>query len=682
MFSPNFSKSLSSSKLCVAIGNSQIKVAVANPEKHVSSSITATNEMFLDENTIIQILPLGELVTSPHDENDDDCTSKTKTTSPCSSLNDLSFLLPTRIAFPKRYNRDSEEGFSDVLNSCCFIGNHDECFSSQSSPCLNPHHVIYDIKKLFAISFSNINDSTIITTNQSQDNYFTFKVILPSNSQHIEDHFPSTASTTPNLESPRIQIDSEMSLTPLQVLRCIYSLVRSLIEKYLRQEFAQQQEKFLQNLELQVILSVPNSFTDRARQAWKDSATLSGFNVLRCISSSVSAAVAYGLQKLCSISRILVLDWGSDFKCCDMLLEEQVFENLGYKSYSEFGGEGIVKLLMKKCQERFQQMTNQCGGRKIDEDPRAFLRLRHSCEQAIVELSEMSKFNIYKNRSDKYTIRLKKLIDGFDFEWTLSLNDFESMLTHSGIIDQALFKLQQFMTSQVKFHPQYSQIPFDRVILCGGCMQIPFMKNQILQFLCPATNLTNSSFTTTTTTESLLSNSLIIHDSVHPQQAVVRGAAIQSLLLTISKPLLTHCLISYILPLSIGVEIQNGFMHVVIPRNTWYPCRKELTLNEMLVQEGNVIRIRVFEGERVLCRDNHELGEVELENIPAMVGDKIDVNISIYCNENADLEVTAHALGMKNTVFISQQTNRLTEEEIAEMIELAEKFKVEDYNKN
>lgn len=62
--------------------------------------------------------------------------------------------------------------------------------------------------------------------------------------------------------------------------------------------------------------------------------------------------------------------------------------------------------------------------------------------------------------------------------------------------------------------------------------------------------------------------------------------------------------------------------------------------------------------------------------------DKIDVNISIYCNENADLEVTAHALGMKNTVFISQQTNRLTEEEIAEMIELAEKFKVEDYNKN
>ncbi|KAG2392526.1 hypothetical protein C9374_011251 [Naegleria lovaniensis] len=631
--------------VAIDMGNSQIKVAMAIP--------TSKDYDEMDFQELVQILPINELLEdSPNQVGLNSNDSKFIS----------SFSMPNVIAFPGleegTFTADATTDFEpNTFLKSFIIGDqvlqHEFFSQSQTNsstqqvnvtPPLNPHHIIYDLKKFFLPSTApSSNDANNETSCSSST--WTFNVI------------PSISS---KLELPRIQIHSK-TFTPPEILSRVYSRIHTLLDKYLQQ----QQEEPIHNPELRLILSIWSCCTER--QAWKDSATISGFNVMRCMNESTCACLAYGLHQLSEISRILVLDWGSDFKCSDMMSEDYILEILNSASYSEFGGEAIVNLLMEKCQERMQKEWKR---NSIHEDPRAFLRLRNACEQAIIELSnketnsEINKTGDNERTTSLHTIRLNNLMHGLDFEWTLSSSDFEDILIHSQLIDKALFKVQQFIQSTPGFTQTDHPNTFRHVVLCGGCMQIAAVKKKVLEFLS-----NNSNFHPLST----------IHDSIHPQQVVVRGAMIQSLMLTSPKRSRDfNCLISYILPLSIGVEASNGLMQVVIPRNTCYPCRKQSILQQVQVQEGNVIRIRVFEGERVMCRDNHELGQVVLENIPALVGDKIDVTISMCHDLDDNLEVTAHALGIQKSLHINEQSTRLSEEEIYEMVELAEKLKADD----
>lgn len=65
--------------------------------------------------------------------------------------------------------------------------------------------------------------------------------------------------------------------------------------------------------------------------------------------------------------------------------------------------------------------------------------------------------------------------------------------------------------------------------------------------------------------------------SVHPDEAVAIGAAIQASILS-SSPIqqsdkTSHVVLMDVVPLSIGVEIDDGKLDVIIPRNTTIPYR-------------------------------------------------------------------------------------------------------------
>jgi len=56
-------------------------------------------------------------------------------------------------------------------------------------------------------------------------------------------------------------------------------------------------------------------------------------------------------------------------------------------------------------------------------------------------------------------------------------------------------------------------------------------------------------------------------------------------------------------------------MTKVIPRGTVIPSKKTQTFTTYQDQQTTVT-ISVFEGERALCKDNHQLGKFDLNGIP------------------------------------------------------------------
>jgi len=132
-------------------------------------------------------------------------------------------------------------------------------------------------------------------------------------------------------------------------------------------------------------------------------------------------------------------------------------------------------------------------------------------------------------------------------------------------------------------------------------------------------------------------------------------------------------------PLSLGIETVGGVMNKIIPRGTVIPSKKSQTYTTYQDQQTTVT-ISVFEGERALVKDNHQLGKFDVNGIPPAARGVPQIEVTFEIDENSILTVSAIEKGTGNseTISITNDKGRLTQEEIEKMVADAEKFAEED----
>merc|ERR1712025_1286382 len=92
------------------------------------------------------------------------------------------------------------------------------------------------------------------------------------------------------------------------------------------------------------------------------------------------------------------------------------------------------------------------------------------------------------------------------------------------------------------------------------------------------------------------------------------------------------------------------------------------------------VTIQVYEGERAMTSDNHNLGKFDLTGIPPAPRGVPQIEVTFDIDANGILNVSASdkSTGKQNKITITNDKGRLSKEEIEKMVTDAEKFKADD----
>ncbi|EGB05597.1 hypothetical protein AURANDRAFT_59335 [Aureococcus anophagefferens] len=402
------------------------------------------------------------------------------------------------------------------------------------------------------------------------------------------------------------------------------------------------------------VITVPAHFNDQQRQATKDAGRIAGLEVMRIINEPTAAALAYGLHDLASDennpkqSRVLIFDLGGGtFDVSVLSMEDGVFAVQATGGDTHLGGEDFDAALVEHV---VMQYARKRAGTNLRKSSKAMRRLAAACEVAKRELSS----------ADDAVVDAPSILPDVDLCVKVTRQAFEGLCGH-------LFESCLRTVESVVRDAQCELSQITEIVLVGGSTRVPRLQEALYQ---------------------LFDEKLELCKSVHPDEAVAVGAAVQGAILRAG---MTHggedlapegckdLVLLDVTPLSLGIELEGGVMSTLIKRSTPIPCAKtrEYTTCD---DYQTAIDVAVYEGERPAVSANNKLGEFKIDGIERARKGEPKVEVTFALDANGILAVSARdkVTGASASTQIKADRGRLEEEDIQRMIEDAKKYREDD----
>jgi len=487
----------------------------------------------------------------------------------------------------------------------------------------NPNNTVFDVKRIIGRSF---NDEVT----QAELKHFPFKVVGSGKGD------------------VKIEVEwrgATKQLSPEEVSSFILAELKLAAEKHLGHPVKK------------AVITVPAHFNNQQRQATKDAGRIAGLDVRRIINEPTAAALAYGLHSSgnaeadeAAKANVLIFDLGGgtfDVTCLSM--NGGVFEVKSTGGDTHLGGEDFDNLVVAWVISQFEAKNGKAAAKSLKESNRAGARLRRACEAAKRVLSE----------SSTTTIEVDSIVDGYDLVVELTRVQFEKL-------NEVLFKKCLDTVTDVLKDAKVEAKEVTEIVLVGGSTRVPILQTKLGE---------------------MFQNRLELCKSIHPDEAVAIGAAVQGHILASGgsggglslEGTNTDLLLLDVTPLSLGIELEGRVMSTLIKRNSAIPCKKTRTYTTVDDWQTE-IDVVVYEGERPHVDGNNKLGSFVISGVQkAKAGEpKVDVTFSLDANGILTVSAEDQITGAKAFAEIKAEAGRLTAEEVQRMIDDAEKYKVAD----
>ena len=388
-------------------------------------------------------------------------------------------------------------------------------------------------------------------------------------------------------------------LTPVQIAAIILRHIKSVAER-----------KLGTNVD-KAVMAFPLAFGERPRDDLVKAAKIAGLELVALIPEPAAAAMAYGRRGVDKNEIVGVYDFGGGtFDFCVLDITGNVLRVLGAAGDLWLGGDDLDQALAKAVADEFWRATN------IDVRKRAaeWQRVVQACEEAKRYLS-------LANEIDVYVPGVAVTSEGpVDLSVPVTADRLEELT--ADLVDATLSICEEALKD--------ATIRFDDIsemLLIGGTSRLPSVRKAVHMMFRRDP-----------------------HPAVHPERAVVIGAAVKAAEVEgrkVHKGTWPGLVLQELSKHAVGLAMAGGSTEPVITKSTPLPAVERRIFSTHRDRQTELILL-VVEGEAQRTRHNKQVGQFRITGLPPRPAGSVDVEVIFEMDESEVLTITARELSSGN----------------------------------
>ncbi|MBI5982749.1 Hsp70 family protein [Clostridium perfringens] len=355
---------------------------------------------------------------------------------------------------------------------------------------------------------------------------------------------------------------------------------------------------------IEAVITVPAYFTSKQKEYTRIAGINAGFDVKYILSEPVAAALAYGFEEE-ENQKLFIIDLGGGtFDVAILEKKAEVYETLAVEGDANLGGDDfdniILKLLYKEIRKQFGLDLSSFKKANIDSTTykNANQKLIEESEKIKISLSDINEVEVNIPNLLTYNNNL------------INLNTVITRDTFESEANELIYEIDNTIDRCIE-ECGIDEEDIDKVVLVGGSSNMPLIRN-----------LVRDKFG-----KEPYSNKDLA-------KLVAMGAALKS-------AEVGNIILNDIIAHSLGIEIINEKLSVIIPKGTKYPVEM-VEQYTTTVDYQEKIAIRVYEGEDInKVKNNKFFGGFTLDGIEYAKAGVPKISVKFTFDNNQILHVAA-----------------------------------------